>query len=256
MVLATSLVVGSLSVPSSGRVVCVPGFRLGNVSAWGPTQFVAAPYLGSQSGALVAWTNYSGGTVSIRIPTLVGSGNVTAFNVSPYNWTVSTSRNATEGGDGPSAPCKGPMVAQLSTPSIPGGTTSWQIASDRVSDVGLPSSLNSSQLCAVVIGAPPNCAASTYFNLSFVDAQGSVDTCGSTQPAHLSVTSQAVSLAVPFDVGGITHLIPVVPSPNNGSIAWYNYTFPAGTGIWSYQAVPGMVTADAGLVFDYSRCPS
>ncbi len=131
------------------------------------------------------------------------------------------------------------------------------LAVGLVSETNLPIGLNGSQLCTTIENYSPDCAVGALFNLNFQSATGVVNTCGSSQPQVIRLTSQGMPLDAPFSWNGQTHSVPLnlANSASGGSLVWYNYTFPANTGIWQYDNLAQTSSTGAGLVFSYSPCP-
>ena len=263
-IVVTGLTVGALiefGHGNSSRIVCQGQDRLGNVSAWYPLAFVAAPYEGSESGNLRMWDNYTVGglyhNTTFDDPTSIGSGNVTLGWATGGNWTIFSAINISEPVAGPSLPCTSSMIAFLGPPNGPvseiwGGET---VASGLVADVGLPSSINSSLRCGL-INESSDCAVSSIFSLNFTRSSGEVNTCGKLSPATLAVMGGQLAVDIPFPSNGTVHWVPVGPSSENGMMGWFNYTFPADGGIWQYQYLPGISDSTSGLVFSYATCPA
>jgi hypothetical protein len=248
-----------LSVPQE-RVACVGVEIRGNVSAWYPLSFVAAPFNGSESGKLVEWYNYTVNgtyyTTVTKVPTAAASGNVTVGYATGGNWTIYSAKNATMSGGGPSSPCTSSLLALLGPPNPPSGGI-WSggtVASGLRVDSGLPSSFNASFRCSE-FGLPPDCAVSATFNLNFSSPTGNVTTCGRTAPVTLDTMGREMLVDIPFVSNGITYSVPIGASSEIGSVGWFNYTFPADGGIWQYSPLSGVDSSTAGLVFSYSSCP-
>jgi hypothetical protein len=239
---------------------------LGNVTVWVPSAVAAAPYHGSVSGKVVVWGKMPGANLSVSLNyTPVTDGNVTAFIVGIANWTVFARTNVSVVGPGPQIPCSSLMIAHFSS-SPPqglrhGGTTSWPMYSHLVSDIGLSSGLNGSQLCAQVQNTSYlACGVGAQFDLNFHATTGTVNTCGSTQGQVVRVFSEGWPVTAPFVWNGHSSIVPLDPSGENsanyanGTYAWYNYTFPANGGIWQYDDLAQTSNTGAGLVFSYSPC--
>lgn len=248
-----------ITLKQSSHVFCTGESRIGNVSAWYPYAFVAAPYDGSVSGKLVIWDNntVAGGWrnfTSTFQPT-AASGDVILGDAAGGNWTIYSAINHTATGGGRSSPCTAPLLATLGPPNGPasdefGGAT---VASGLQNDTGLPSTFNASSHCSS-FGAPPNCAVSSTFDLNFTRADGQVDTCGNSNAVTMDVMGPQMEAYVPFNENGTTYSVPVGPSAESGMVGWFNYTFPAEGGVWEYQLVPGISSSDTGLVFSYAPC--
>jgi len=248
-------------------VDCTTQGPVGNVTVWTPSAVVASPYHGSVAGAMILWTQTPEGRLSLRYSySPVLNGSVTAFIVGFENWSIFSAINVTSYGPGPELPCSGAFIALFS--DVPpegerhGGTTAWPMYSNLTSDVGLPLGLNGSQLCEQVQNTTYlNCGLGAGFSLNFVSATGSVDTCGSSQPRELSISSVNWPVTAPFVSNGRTAEVPLhVPGVDsqgygNGSVAWYNYTFPANGGMWQYDDLSQTAETGAGLVFSYLACP-
>lgn len=255
---ASILVLESDSVPPS-HVECVGQVRLGNVSAWYPYAFFAAPFNGSESGMLRVWENYTvGGTyhnLTSDIPVAVADGDVKLGWAAGGNWTVYDATNISVSGVGRSYPCIASTVASLGQPNGPasenwGGDT---VATGLRNDSGLPWSFNSSYRCGL-INESPDCAVSAEFDLNFSHAEAMVDTCGVSVPTILKVTGGQFVAKIPFSSNGVSSQVPVGLSAEVGATAWFNYTFPANGGVWQYQSLPGIESSNSGLVFSYSSC--
>ena len=257
MVAAISIVA---SLPAAtNHVLCSGKLRLGNVTAWYPFAFVAAPFNGSETGALLIWQNYTvDGTYhnyTTRVPTGATFGGVSLGSATGGNWTIYTAMNSTLAGPGPSYPCSSPMVAFLGPPNAPTSET-WSggtIASGLRVDSGLPSDFNSSFRCAV-INESSNCAVSSTFDLDFARDDGHIDTCGQSSPYAMSVQGSQLAVSLPFFWNGSSYSVPIGPSAQSGMTGWFNYSFPADDGVWQYEALPGVESAGSGLVFSYSPC--
>ena len=257
VVVIASVVVIEIVESGPSHVVCVGVTRVGNVSAWYPYAFAAAPFDGAVEGYLHVWLNDSvaGATVLSKVPVAAEHGNVTIGWAAGGNWSVFYARNSTVAGAGPALPCTGPMIAFLGPPNAAaaeqwGGGT---VASGLRVDSGLPSSFNASLRCAVLAEAA-NCAVSADFDLNFSTPEGMVDTCGSTAAA-LDVVGQQLAFSIPFTWNGVSRSVPAAQSSVSGMIGWFNYTFPANGGIWQYDTLPGVNDSGSGLVFSYSPCP-
>lgn len=242
------------------HVVCAGVGRLGNVSAWFPFAFVAAPFNGSAVSELIIWQNYTVGGVyhnlTSHVPVSVGLGDVAQGWAVGGNWTISSDSNVTVEGSGPSLPCSGPLIASLGPPNGP-ASEAWGggiIAYGLKTDVGLPSSFNATQRCAA-INASPTCAVSAIFDLNFTRSEGSIDTCGRASATTFNVIGQEIAAAIPFSGNGTTHLVPVGPSSVAGMTGWFNYTFPPNGGIWQYMSLQGIAGGSSGLVFSHVDCP-
>jgi hypothetical protein len=245
---------------------CTVRQDLGNVTAWVPNAVVAAPYLGYESGTVGVWSSYPDGAyLQLTINTNVSDGNVTAFIVGYENWTIFSVGNTTSPGAGPESPCRTPAVAYGSLTPVAdlrhGGTFDWPIAARMVTDVGLPLGLNGSQLCREIQNTSDSeCGVGAEFNVNFERATGLVNTCGSRTATVLPFESRSWPVTVPFRTGGRTLTVPLDPlGPNpstysNGTFAWYNYTFPANTGVWQYDDLSQTSETGAGLVFSYAPC--
>jgi hypothetical protein len=242
------------------HIVCTGETRLGNVTAWYPFSFIAAPYNGSETGALLVWENYTvSGTYhnyTTRVPTNAASGDVTLGSATGGNWTIYSATNSTFSGPGRSDPCASSMIAFLGPPNGPtseawGGGT---VASGLRIDAGLPSQFNASFRCSV-INESSNCAVSSTFDLNFTQANGEVNTCGKMNPELMDVKGSQLAVRIPFSLNGSGYSIPIGPSPPSGMIGWFNYTFPADGGVWQYESLPGVDSMNSGLVFSYSPCP-
>lgn len=254
-----SVVLVEYALTSPTRITCVGEEPLGNVTAWFPLSFVAAPYDGSESGKLVSWTNYTVGGVYYNYtssdPTVVGAGNVTLGVATGGNWTIYESANQTVSGSGPSTPCTSSLIAFLGPPvgaasDVWGGGT---VAAGLQVDTGLPSSFNASARCAV-FGAPQNCAVSSTFDINFTTPTGVISTCGTSVSARIAIEGSQLAANVPFEWNGSTHSVPIGVSPQAGLFGWFNYTFPANTGTWQYDSLPGLDGTASGLVFSYAPC--
>jgi hypothetical protein len=270
-VLGALIVIGSMIATHPGwgfvsHADCQIGDDLGNITVWNTAAVIAAPYLGFEIGSVTIWGRTPGGTFSASQGTNVTNGNVTAYWVSFSNFTVFARHTVTVSGIGPEAPCATPMVAFFSSVPAQGlrsGGTSWTtVASGQVSDVSLPTSLNGSQLCAEVENTSySGCAVGAQFNIDFVRATGTVDTCGSSQPEVLPFHTDGWPVTAPFEQDGQSYNIPLDPAGTdsadyaNGTYAWYNYTFPANEGIWQYDNLLETSSTGEGLVFQYSPCP-
>ncbi len=251
-----------IEIGSSGftHVRCDGQARLGNVSAWYPYSFIAAPYNGSESGELRVWENYTVGGVyrnlTSAIPTSVVSGDVKLGWATGGNWTVFSSGNSTVQGNGLSDPCTASMIAFLGPPNGP-VSEAWGggiVATGIRTDAGLPSSFNASDRCAL-INESADCAVSAHFDLNYTRAMGEVNTCGKLDVASLNVTGEQLVATIPFAWNGRHYDVPIGPSPQGGMFAWFNYTFPANGGVWQYESLPGLFGTSSGLVFSYSPCP-
>jgi hypothetical protein len=263
------LVATAATLPGWGLLThteCNLDSRVGNFTVWLPSSVVASPYLGNESGKVEVWTKSPSGFLWASFPTNVSNGNVTAWIVGFENWTVFETSNLSVAGPGPEAPCSGPLVAHLSSNppngETHGGTTLWPIATGLVSDVGLPGGLNGSAMCSQVENnSNLSCGVGARFDMNFTSTSGVVNTCGSSQPNHLSAKSDAWPVRAPFKFEGVTYSLPVDPSATNsahwanGTTSWYNYTFPANTGSWAYDNLANTSQTGAGLVFSYSPCP-
>jgi hypothetical protein len=259
-VVVASVIEFASILPFSNHVICTGVTRLGNVSAWYPYAFVAAPYNGSVSGKLVIWSNYTiGGTwrnlTSTFRPT-AASGDVILGDASGGNWTIYSAANMSEAGGGKSSPCSAPFLATLGPPNGPASDSfgGVLVASGLHNDTGLPSTFNASSHCTA-FGAPPNCAVSSAFDLNFTRSIGQVNTCGNANDATMDVKGQQMEAYVPFFSNETNYMVPIGPSTESGMIGWFNYTFPADGGVWQYQYVPGISTSESGLVFSYASCP-
>ncbi len=266
---ALVLTAGLLGSPSIGflsHVVCNRTEALGNVTVWNPSAVVASPYLGSVSGSVQIWTTTPSGTVSVRLTySPIGDGNVTALIVGFENWTIFGEQNMTREGPGLNQPCTEPLIGYPSEhPSgglRHGGIDTWPLYTGLVSDIGLANGLNGSQLCEKVQNTSyAGCGVGAQFDLNFDSPSGSVSTCDLSSPAHLNVSSQGWPTRAPFAWDGGMSDVPLsfvgnnAPGFSNGSAAWYNYTFPADSGVWQYQDLGETYATGAGLVFSYSPC--
>lgn len=266
------LVVASLasSFPDMGLLThteCRLGSRVGNVTAWMPAAIVAAPHLGSETGKVEIWGRSPAGNGTLSQATTVRDGNVTAFYVIYSNLTIFSLSSVSVGGPGVHQTCTTGFVAYFSSQPAQGlnsgGTALWSVnSSGLVSDDGLPHSFNSSELCLQVENSTdPSCAVSTQFDVNYHAETGEVDTCGSNQAQILRARSTAWPVEVPFNWAGTNYTVPVSPggtdsaSYANGTVAWYNYTFPAYGGIWDYDNLSRTSSTGAGLVFSYAPCP-
>jgi hypothetical protein len=242
------------------RVECVGVTRVGNVSAWYPFDYVAAPFNGSENGMVVTWQNISNGTsfrnLTTHYPTSDSGGNVSLAAGTGGNWSIYTSRNESVRGNGLSYPCSSSLVAILGPANSVSGLAfgGGSVASDLRTDRGLPSSLNASELCADV-GDQPKCAVSATFDVNYSMAGGQVDTCGKPGPFHLNLTLEQLGIRIPFQVDGTEYSVPIGPAALSGAFGWSNYTFPGDGGVWDYQVLPGVTGGGAGPVFSYSPCP-
>lgn len=259
-IVTVSTVLVTFETAVAGHVVCVGLQELGNVSAWYPYSFVAAPYGGSESGMLHVWSNYTLNgqyhNLTIANPTSVESGNVTLILATGGNWTIFSASNVTVSGGGGSNPCTSSMIALLGPPNGVVSET-WGgavVASGLRTDSGLPSSFNASFRCSV-INESPDCAVSSTFALNFTHSEGEVNTCGETVPSVLDVTGRQLAVNIPFSRNGTIYSVPIGASMQNGMTGWFNYTFPANGGIWQYQSLTGVTSSTSGLVFSYSTCP-
>ncbi len=258
--------VGSPSIGFLSHVICDRTPALGNITVWNPGAVVAAPYLGSVSGAVLVWTKTPSATVWARVAySPQESGNVTAILVGFENWTIFGERNATLSGPGQQQPCRANLVGYLSQrPSgglRHGGIASWNLYGGLVSDTGLADGLNGSQLCERVQNTSySGCGVGAQFDLNFQSPSGELDTCGESSPAQLDVSSIGWPTTAPFSIRGGVSEVPLsfagdnAPGFSNGTAAWYNYTFPANGGIWQYQNLAETSATGAGLVFSYASC--
>lgn len=259
-IVTASIALIGFETRAAGHVVCVRVEELGNVSAWYPYSFIAAPFGGSESGMIREWSNYTLNgqyhNLTIANPTSIGSGNVTLILATGGNWTIFSASNVTVSGGGGSNPCTSSMIALLGPPNgvvseIWGGAT---VATGLRIESGLPFSFNASLRCKV-INESSNCAVSSTFDLNFTHAEGEVNTCGKTAPSVMNLTGQQLAVNIPFSRNGITYSVPIGPSVQSGMTGWFNYTFPANGGIWQYQSLSGVASSTSGLVFSYSACP-
>jgi hypothetical protein len=248
------------------HTVCDVGPTLGNVSVWVPSSVVAAPYLGYEHGKLWLWTRSPTEYARLSTGTNDTDGNVTAWLLGYENWTIHATSNVTVAGPGPLERCSAPFVAYFSPNPVKnakhGGISWWQIATGLMADVGLPPGLNGSLLCKDVENSTnPDCGVGAHLDLNFTVASGVVDTCGLVQGTTLHVESAGWPMWIPYAVGSTTYHVRLDPagrdsgSWNNGTTSWYNYSFPANTGIWQYDNLSETSTTGAGLVFSYSSCP-
>jgi len=264
-VVVSAIVVASLFVAfyvlpgSKSHTTCVGVTRVGNVTAWYPYAFVAAPYGGSEVGDLRIWTDYLVNGVTQNLtesqPTSSEGGNVTLAEASGGNWSIYAAVNRSVAGSGSPYPCSEPLVAILGPPNGPtsdsfGGAS---VATGLRNDTGLPTQFNASAHCES-FGASPSCAISAAFELNFTHQSGRVNTCGETSPTTLDLTGQPLEAGIPFSWKGIAYSVPTAPTPLSGMTGWFNYTFPADFGIWQYQYLPGYAGGNSGLVFSYSAC--
>jgi hypothetical protein len=249
--------VGYLGWDLFSHVTCELGPRLGNESVWIPAQIVAAPFNGFESGALFQWTNYSPNRSTSYQNYTIEGGNVTGFNVALQNWTIYSTFNVTQAGSGLQSPCQGSMTARLSPTSIVGGgTSSLLIATGMKANTGLANGLNGSSLCLNVTGYPSNCGVGSSFNINFRQTTGTINTCDLAQSQIIDITSEQMPVDIPFTWHGVSYAVSaeVSNTANNGTFAWYNYTFPAGGGIWQYDNLAQTSNTGAGLVFSYRAC--
>jgi hypothetical protein len=266
IVIAAVVIVGawaawiSIGSRTESHVACVEVTRVGNVSAWYPFDFAAAPFNGSESGVEVTWWNISNGTsfhnLTTHYPTSNSDGNVSLAAGTGGNWTIYNSRNETVGGAGPAYPCSSPLIAVLGPANSVSGLAfgGGTVASGLRTDSGLPSSLNASELCADV-GDQPNCAVSATFDVNYSRADGQVDTCDEPGPFHLNLTEEQLEIQIPFQVNGTEYSVPVGPAAQIGAFGWTDYSFPGDGGVWDYQVLRGVTGGGSGLVFSYSPCP-
>jgi len=245
---------------TSSHIVCTGEARLGNVTAWYPFSFIAAPFNGSETGALLIWENYTvAGTYhnyTTRVSTSAASGDVTLGSATGGNWTIYSDTNSTLAGAGQSYPCASAMIAFLGPPNGP-ASEAWSggtIASGLRVDSGLPSDFNASFRCSV-INESSNCAVSSTFDLNFTNGNGEVNTCGKTNPASMDLKGSQLAVRLPFSLNGSVYSVPIGPSPLGGMVGWFNYTFPADGGVWQYESLPAVDSMSSGLVFSYSPCP-
>jgi hypothetical protein len=261
---AAIIVVASLAAlefvaKTSSHTVCSPETRLGNVSAWYPYAFAAAPYEGSESGTLKIWENHTFGNTYMNLTSSISTeaqaGDVALGEAAGGNWTIFSATNETVSGAGPSGPCGASMVALLGPPNGPAddGWGGGIIATGLRNDTGLPATFNSSFRC-LEFGAPAACAVSSTFDLNFTAPEGEVNTCGQARVATMNVTGQEMEVGIPFQWNGTVHSVPIGPSTGSGMTAWFNYTFPANGGVWQYQYIPGLSGGNSGLVFSYAAC--
>jgi hypothetical protein len=270
--LGALIVIASMTLTHPGwgflsRTECQLEDRLGNVTVWVPQGVVASPYHGTVTGRVDVWSKLPGENLSVSLSfEPVEDGNVTAFFVSYENWTVFSQRNVSELGPGPQSECQSPVVGYPSPNPVEGlssgGTTSWPMYSQLVSDSGLMNGLNGSQLCAEVENTSnSHCGAGAQFRLSFQSVSGTIDTCGSTLNRTLPIFSTQWPVVAPFEASGHTYSVPLDPGADNsanyanGTYGWYNYTFPANGGVWQYDNLAQTSSTGAGLVFSYSPCP-
>jgi hypothetical protein len=269
--LGAILVISALSLSDPGwgffsHTECKIGPSLGNLTVWVPSTVVAAPYLGSVSGSVVVWSKLPSGTDSAQSGTNAVNGSITAFILGFENWTVFSQQNTSVAGPGDQAACTTPMVAYFS-PNGPGGErhggiSSWPMYTQLVSDTGLGSGLNGSDLCEQVqTSTYQSCGVGAQFDMNFTHASGSVNTCGSSSSQMLHIFGERWPVTARFLQGGHSYPVPLDPSGENsanfanGSFAWYNSTFTAGGGIWQYDNLAETSNTGAGLVFAYSPCP-
>jgi hypothetical protein len=260
VIVVTAITVITAFPAAKNHVVCDAGARLGNVTAWYPYSFVAGPFKGSESGALLVWENYTVGgryiNETTRIPTSAGSGDVAVGAATGGNWTVFSAANSTAAGPGASDPCSSRMIALLGPPNA-AAAEAWSgatVATGLKVDTGLPSAFNASFRCSV-INESSNCAVSSTFDLNFSRTEGQVDTCARATPVAMTVRGSELAVSIPFSWNGGSYSVPVGPSEQGGMTGWFNYTFPADSGIWQYESLPGIPDAGSGLVFSFSPCP-
>jgi len=236
---------------------CELGSRVGNVTAVVPAAIIAGPYEGSAVVSNHEWTNFSSGTVGITLNQSVGGGNVTASLVSFQNWTIYLRNNLTVAGIGPESPCSSNLVGFLSPrPALGGGVVSLTMATDLMSDIGLPLGFNGSELCTSIEGYLPDCAVGAQFDVNFHTETGKVDTCGSSQTQVISLVSQGMAVNVPYVWNGESYSVPLDRSNNatGGILISYSYSFPANTGVWEYDDLAQTSSTGDGLVFSFIPC--
>ncbi len=267
------LVISSFVLTNPGGVLfshtdCRLGQALGNFTVWDPNSVVASPYLGSETGTVDIWSVTPSGWISLWTGTNVTDGNVTAYIVGFENWTVFSRSNVSEPGLGGQSPCSSSVVGYHSLNPVvvgerSGGIGAWTIASGLVSDIGLPTGLNGSDLCEQVENSTnSSCGVGAQFDMNFVGASGEIDTCGTVLGQTLHIRSDAWPVTAPFRWGHRTYTVPLdTAGPDsqfysNGSTSWYNYSFPANGGIWQYENVTQVSSTGAGLVFSYAPCPT
>ena len=242
------------------RVVCVGVTQLGNVSAWYPFDFIAAPFNGSESGTLIVWQNSTAnGTYhnfTSKVPTDVSSGDVLLGWATGGNWTIFSAANATLSGGGSSSPCTASMIALLGPPNgVDSGDWGGAVVATGLEvDTELPWTFNASSRCAA-IGEAADCAVSSTFDLNYSSPSGAVDTCERSSPSNLDISGRQMLAQIPFELGGVLHSVPIGPSVEAGMTGWFNYSFPADGGVWHYSSIPGVDSSSSGLVFSYSACP-
>jgi hypothetical protein len=245
---------------------CRLGQPVGNVTVWRPGAVVASPYRGSESGSVLGSAEKPWGYFNESQPTFVTDGNVTMYYLGPTNWTVFSIHNVSVLGLGPDSPCDSPLIGfhspQPAQGVTVGGAASWPLFSRLMSDSGLPTVLNASELCAAIENlSNGHCAVGAQFDLNFQRATGVVNTCGLSQPQVLRLTSDSWPLRAPFVDNGTTFSVPLddnawggSPEYLNQTFEWYNYTFPANTGTWQYDDLSQTSSTGSGLVFSYSPC--
>lgn len=245
---------------------CAVQARVGNITAWNVAAVVAAPFDGNESGSVAIWGSSPLGTLTVTQETTVAGGNVTAYYVSFSNLTIYVQANVSNPGPGRAMTCSSEYVAYFSPNPAQGlrsgGVSYVPIASGLAADVGLPTQLNGSALCKEVENSSyASCAVGTQFDMNFVRATGTVNTCGQATGQVIHWRSQAWPTDVPVTENGRSYTVPIVPSGAdrgdwaNGTYAWYNYTFPAKGGVWQYDNLAETSSTGAGLVFSYTACP-
>ncbi len=245
---------------------CAVQARVGNITAWNVAAVVAAPFDGNESGSVTIWGSSPLGKLTTTQETTVAGGSVAAYWVGFSNFTIYTQANESHPGPGPEITCASEFVAYFSPNPAQGlrsgGVNYVPVASGLVADVGLPTQLNGSALCKQVENSTyASCAVGTQFDMNFVRATGSVNTCGQATGQVIRWRSQEWPVDVPVILNGQAHSVPIDPSGANkgdwanGTYAWYNYTFPANGGVWQYDNLSETSSTGAGLVFSYSACP-
>lgn len=273
VLVGTMIVIASVSIAEPGWSVISHSecetwsSYLGNVTAWFPASAVAAPYLGWESGSVTIWGETPTERSALTQDTMVTDGNVSVFYVSYSSLSVYRAQTVTAAGPGLDAACTAPLSARFSPLPARGlnsGGISWIAlgAARMQSDRGLPTALDGAQLCATVENSSyAGCAVGAQFDLNFVRSTGTIDTCGSSESQVLHWMSYDWPVSIPYEFQGKSYSVPVEPSGANGhgfangTYSFYNYTFPAGDGVWQYDDLSETSSTGAGLVFSYSPCP-